>query len=106
MRAYTVRRQDRNRRGVGVLVTCKEDIDHHQMNTDITKVEVIGIFLQNGPTIISAYVPPSLRMRLETNDLNTMFNTSNTVIPTTQLGAAAIQIQMEDNCTTTPLATQ
>lgn len=79
MRDYTVHREDRNRRAGGVILLCKEDTKHHQINTNTTKIEAIGIRLHNRPTIISAYFSPRPRTRLDINDLDTMFSTSNTI---------------------------
>lgn len=85
MPGYTITRKDRNRQGGGVMIICKGDIKHHELTTQTTSFETIGIKLDNGQCIFSSYAPPQTTINI--NDLNNIFKTSKDVIMMGDLNA-------------------
>lgn len=77
MPGYTITRRDRNRQGGGVMIVCKNEIKHHELTTQTSTIETIGIKLDNGHCLFSTYTPPQITMN--TSDLCEIFKTANQV---------------------------
>lgn len=78
IQGYNIHRKDRNRRGGGVMLITRKDLDLYELNTETKSIEIMGVRLKSGVNIYSAYAPP--KTTIDTEDLKKIYNNTQTTI--------------------------